>query len=88
MREDERMKLVTGGGGVDANGKSYTLPKKEVEVSDTWFDDLLQGIFSEDLITSLPVGTEFFGLVDEVVERRSKEYPNYSGYRVMDEDEA
>lgn len=31
------MKIRTGGGGVDANGKTYKLPEEEIEVPDDFF---------------------------------------------------
>lgn len=38
------MKIKCGGGGVDKDGKAYTLREEEREVPDTWFADLFQAI--------------------------------------------
>ena len=35
------MKIKTGGGGIDKDGKFYQLPGQEIEVADTWVGDLL-----------------------------------------------
>lgn len=41
------MKLICGGGGVDANGNAYELPKHTVEVADDYMQRMADAIFAE-----------------------------------------
>ena len=57
------MKIITGGGGVDKDGKTYELPEEVREVPDSFFADLVRAMEKIPQPDVIPVGEHTLALL-------------------------
>ena len=64
------MKIRQGGGGIDKDGNAYTLPEREVEVSDDYWGEFLEAMRMTPPPTTIVVRPSIWEVFKRAIGRR------------------
>lgn len=68
------MKIIVGGGGVDKDGNSFSLPSETVEVPDDFFQKAIAEAARMPQPMTIPISGAFLKLLEDEIEDNNSRY--------------